>query len=567
MVREAFGGGTWLQRAILAALFAIINGVVLYNAAAHDPRVGYDAGGHLAYVRTLSTGRLPTPDDTHEFFSPPLPYAAGAIALALAPEHERRRSLPPATATTTTTTTKEATTATTSSASTTVATTRSVARPAKGTWEVFFRPAAWSNFACSVVLTLFLLRLCRLIEPAPGDPLVRVFVLVCLGMIPAYYKTFAMIRGEPMLATVSVVLAWCCVRTFAPAGRPTLWGGVGVGLLMAAAVLSRQWGFFLIPPVVLIAARRAWRDPAAAPRVAAVLGAAVIVLLLAGGWFYLHLHRTYGTLRAFNRPPFAVERRPVAFYLKLPVSALLENPVRDNQRARRLLPILYSDLWGDYWMHFLVYGKDRGGHAMQGNLLSRGGAVRLATDNNVIPMTRYLGRVNVASLLPTFFLILAGAIMGTASLKRLLRRDAGETPLDLARDGPAETGRAHGGGGGGGAGDGGDAAARARVAALAFASAALFCTLAGFLWFVVQYTDTSGDTIKASYILQAFPFLALLAAAWLRRLLDRRPRAAAVVVAVLMAAWAHNAQAMLTRYLVPSPLAVQGPAAAALAAP
>ena len=79
------------------------------------------------------------------------------------------------------------------------------------------RTAQYAQFAFSLVLTWFLLRLCRQIDR--DSAWLPVFALACLGIIPTYYKTFAMIRGEPLLATCAVVAAWLAIRTFATSRR------------------------------------------------------------------------------------------------------------------------------------------------------------------------------------------------------------------------------------------------------------------------------------------------------------------------------------------------------------
>src|SRR3954469_8245539 len=70
-------------RCIVIALFLLINGIVFYNARVHDPRIGYDSVEHILYMQTLARGRLPRQADSNEFFSPPLPYVPGALAMRL----------------------------------------------------------------------------------------------------------------------------------------------------------------------------------------------------------------------------------------------------------------------------------------------------------------------------------------------------------------------------------------------------------------------------------------------------------------------------------------------------
>ena len=79
---------TWLHLLRYAAnraplfLLLLMNSIVLYNVLVHPPFAGYDGGSHLGYILTLAEGRLPTPFDTSEFFSPPLPYVLPALAYA-----------------------------------------------------------------------------------------------------------------------------------------------------------------------------------------------------------------------------------------------------------------------------------------------------------------------------------------------------------------------------------------------------------------------------------------------------------------------------------------------------
>src|SRR5688572_20223038 len=200
-----------MLRWAVIALYIAINGVVFYNARRHDPGIGYDSDAHLHYLITLSEGRLPTRDDTGEFFSPPLPYVPGAIAMALG----------------------------------------------KGP-ECSFKIAQYAQFGFSLVLTFFLLQICGLIRK--NDDRLGLLALLCLGMIPAYYKTFAMIRGEPLLATLAVVAAYVAIRTFAACSRMPVAGAIVLGLMLGGAAISRQWGIFLIPPVILLAAWRMRRD-------------------------------------------------------------------------------------------------------------------------------------------------------------------------------------------------------------------------------------------------------------------------------------------------------------------
>ena len=457
-------------RIAVVAGYLLINSVVFYNARRHDPGIGYDSDAHLHYLMAMSQRRLPNDKDTGEFFSPPLPYVPGALAMAM--------GKPP---------------------------------------ECAFKIAQYAQVVYSLLLTFFLLQLCGFIHK--DDDRLGLLALLCLGMMPAYYKTFAMIRGEPLLATLAVVIAWLAIRTFIVKPRMSIISAVVLGLLLGMAALSRQWGIFLIPPVVLLAAwrMRADRNIWPAFRTLAIAG---VVCAASGSWYYLYLHHTYGSMTAFNRPPEKIDR-PLSFYVAFPVHNVIKNPVRPLDPTRKLLPILYSDFWGDYWLNFLVFGRTKGDRYVQGSYITRRIGVPMAKrplDDNLDEIAPYLRRINAVSLLPTLVLVLAAVLGCAVAIRMAMTRPEAITDTDITN------------------------------MTIAFAAAVVFFTLAGYFWFLVKYTDASGDTIKASYILQAIPFLALLTAVLLRQWQQTIPRFAAVAVVLLLAATAHNAPAMITRY-------------------
>ena len=134
----------YLARTMPLVLFFVINGLVLYNVVVHPPTVGYDAGSHLGYILTLEEGRLPTPYDTSEFFSPPLPYALPAAAYA-----------------------------------------------GGLSWGLTAKLAQVLNSAASLGTVLVLMRLAQLIRPGKGR--YTAAAAAVLALLPVYYKSFSFI--------------------------------------------------------------------------------------------------------------------------------------------------------------------------------------------------------------------------------------------------------------------------------------------------------------------------------------------------------------------------------------
>jgi hypothetical protein len=73
-------------------------------------------------------------------------------------------------------------------------------------------------------------------------------------------------------------------------------------------------------------------------------------------------------------------------------------------------------------------------------------------------------------------------------------------------------------------------------------------TAAAYVALLVVFPARSGNMIKATCVLHAFPALALLGADLLARVRARSPSAFRVLVAILVATTAHNSIAFVTRY-------------------
>ena len=468
---QKLGSAAWILPLVL------INLVVLSNAVRHDPRVGYDAEDHLKYIEVLSTFRLPVRAETAEFFSPPLPYLLPAMAR-----------------------------------STGFVTLWGAAKTAQ-----------LLNVLYSIGLTLCLVSLCERVRP--GDPWLKSVSLLCLGMLPVYYRTFAFVRGEPLLAFLGVFFVERSLA-FLLDRRWSTMRGVALGAALSLVLLSRQWGFFLLPAVALFAGilavlgRRSWVH---------MTGGVALVFLVGGlssAWFYLHLRQNVGSARAFNRAPvpgFSFANRPAEFYFGTGGRPLFSEPIRPLL-GNQLLPILHSEMWGDYWSAFVVNGKD----TRDGSYLY-GGALHLALSaeprpawlsTNRYEIGPYLGRANLVALVPGA-LLLAGLIFG-------VRSAWGYTASAYLR--PAH----------------GPPADDDATAVLTMLTLVVACTLAGYGWFLLKYPGA--DTIKATYLLQIFPSLSLLTAEMLRRVRRRTPILWKALALCCVLAALHNLPLLFTHY-------------------
>ena len=144
----------------LLAIFILILSLLLLNAFLHDPTTGYDAQDHLHYVQSLASDwRLPSKAETGQYYSPPLPYFAPAVLTSL---HF-------------------------------------------GLWKAL-KLAQFINVLLGAALLLYLLRICELVSPQ--NTRLKILALGLLGLLPVFYRSFALVRGEPWLAFLSIYIAY-----------------------------------------------------------------------------------------------------------------------------------------------------------------------------------------------------------------------------------------------------------------------------------------------------------------------------------------------------------------------
>jgi hypothetical protein len=462
---------SWLNPVLLAVCL-LINGVVLTNAVLNDPNSGPDYTEHLKYISTLARFHLPTPLESAEYYSPPLPYLFPAFLMW--------------------------------SCSIDV------------WWAA--KCAQVINALLSIGLTAYLIKICELIKP--GDVYFKLASTGFLGLLTVYYKTFAWVRGEPYVAFWAVIVFYFVLRVFEQrARRPRFI--VALGLATGLLALSRQWGLLLVPALICFVGILALKDRRELIPHLRTLAVSLIISFGVAGWFYVVLRNDHGSPMAFSverAPHFAFSNQPSSFYFGLGINHLFSDPVRPGM-TNQLIPIFYSDIWGDYKSHFIVHGKDtRTGERLRGQPLEDALTQTpvpdwLATNRSVV--APYLGRVNLVSLLPSAF-ALAGLLLGAIHLWRLMWR-----PL-----------------------------ASGQTKALALCMLVVGSSLAGYMWFLIMYPNADqGDTIKATYMLHVFPFVAIMVGNLLQVIYQKSPIAYTVILGLFGMVFVHNLPAIITRYL------------------
>lgn len=415
------------ERALVAVLLAVVGAVLLWNAFAYPWERSYDANASALYMQTLrDEHRLPGPDDTPVWHNPPLFFAA---AVAIQP----------------------------------VAETLGL-EPQRGVQLL----SALSAFA-TVVLVLLLAR-----ELFPRSPGVHVAALAVAAATPVLLRAGALYHAEALAAALTTAGLYVAIRALAR--RELTWRvGLLAGLLLGLANLTRTWALAALAAILTALALEAfWRRSRAAAVAGAALGATAAVLVVP--WF-AYKAVEHGNPLAYSQPIASQWRehgRPGSFYFDLALGDVFSRPYAPHF-SNRLLAVVYSDWWGDYWRSWEIPD-------------------RLHVLPLELPAAYERPRVvqSVAGLLPSIAGVAGFVALAAVALRR---REAALVALLL--------------------------------------SGALLAL--SFVAFLIRYPKLDGDNIKALYVLNAVPVAAVCAGyayAWLAA----RSRALRAGVAVLLVA-------------------------------
>jgi Dolichyl-phosphate-mannose-protein mannosyltransferase len=288
---------------ILSGLLALL----LWNVFHYEWIHGYDAFALKKYVKALDQHHLPTPAYTDVWHNPPLFFliAAGLQAIALR----------------------------------------------LGAGGDPYKAVQLLSVAATVLTCLFAFLTAR--ELWPRSRTAQVGALVLAAATPVLVRSGALYHPEPLAACLVAGATYALVRSFAR-GHLTARTGVVTGVLLGLGNLTRTWALAAFAAAALTLALAWWwhRD-----RRILRFGAAGLVAAgcLMAPWLVYKAAR-FGSPIAYSQPDtyqWSNRGRPLAFYTSLDLSQVYTHPYSDFMR-NRLLPVTYTDWWGDYWRYWDV---------------------------------------------------------------------------------------------------------------------------------------------------------------------------------------------------------------------
>ena len=421
---------------------------------------GYDSEAHHSYVDFVAMYlprelNLPTLDSSKEFFSPPLPYMFPAFVQVICRN---------------------------------IVNSGDLVKACKPIYEVSAQ--IFQSFLYFATV-FFYLKIFKIIHKK--KTLINVNVLILISLLTVNYRTFLMIRGEPYILFLNSFLLYRFALLLKNSFEYKKSDLLVFGFVIGSLALSRQWALLLFPSFFVIL----FLFPSTNFKKTyfKFLFWSFSIGVLLSAWFYFGLFFEYGTFTAFNMDPtsFSFSNQPKSFYIPdlNSLNLMFSKPIRPNF-PNEFFPIIYSDLWGDYWGYF-SFTRDA-----------------VLTGRNQALIGDYLARVNIVSIIPTIILLLGFF----SSLKLLRNKPKKEKDYFYI-----------------------------------YILLTIVVSFTGYIWFLIKYpSPPSGDTNKATYMIQAFHLLAFLGVNYLENLRLNSFNRYLVTIFLLLLTYIHNFSAMLTHY-------------------
>lgn len=411
-----------MVKKIIFILILILSVVMLTNNAFHYPvNGGYDANLHLRYAKIISEeSRMPTFAETRENYNPPLFYLlSGWITRGYG----------------------------------------------YLTAQPFFDAAKIWQYVNVILLLVSLYWWCRLVKTN--------WIILVLLSWPVIYKTVVMFSIETwFLFTVSLAF-W--FFSFHFSRRPTLVNAVILGLFLVVNLLSRLSAVTVLLTILAGMVGLVYIRAISLRKMLSLFCVFILVVISGCSWFYLGRkdEGIYGVGEGGEVSTPFFQRQPISFYLDVPFRLMMTYPLRQSTPVNKLVPIYYSEFWGDFWNY---YPQRRFGQTV----------TQLKTNREESPSSRIkiLALQNQINLVPTLLIIYGFCRVLVQFWRRLGQPDRHWL----------------------------------------FQGMLLTFTLVswlGFLALLTKYPSWKGDSIKASYMLFLMPVLAYflidLMADWYKR--------------------------------------------------
>ncbi len=427
--------------------------ILIYNILHYDPIEGYDAEAHYSYLHYIAMYlpykiSIPSIEFTREFFNPPIPYLFPAGIQVVC-----RNVI--------------------------------VSENYINDCQQILGTATQAFQSILYIVTMYFYLLSFKILKKNKN-LLNINLILIISLLAVNYRTISMIRGEIYILFFNSILMYKLLKI---SNNKFIFKTIDVliaGTLIGCMALSRQWAFLLFLSYIFIVF---FLENEYKNRYLKFISYSFLLGFFISSWFYFNLFFEYGSFTSFNKDPlpFNFKNQNLDFYIPFNSEFLIMfyKPIRPYF-SNQFFPILYSDLWGDYWGHFVFTSRD------------------LLAGRNQMLIGSYLARVNIVSLIPTvlilYSLFKSKKLKGSKFFHKFLKYG-------------------------------------------------ILFSFFGYLWFLIKYPEIpTGDTIKATYIIQMFHLIGFIFASYLEDLKNKNLKTYFIILAFLLFAYVHNFSTYLSHF-------------------
>lgn len=186
-----------------------------------------------------------------------------------------------------------------------------------------------------------------------------VFFVLFLASLPPIYKAVAMFTPESFNLFLATIIIWFYIKYFLK--KPDYKKIIILSLLVSLALLTKISFFSLAMAVAIGILLAVFLNKQKYQKAVIFLSLYFLIIFFSTGWFYYGRHE--GKLLQFgewglgqekkNKDVPIYKRQRLAFYYDVPFKLMMTYPVRPHLSfPTYLIPIYYSDFWGDYWNFF-----------------------------------------------------------------------------------------------------------------------------------------------------------------------------------------------------------------------
>lgn len=188
----------------------------------------------------------------------------------------------------------------------------------------------------------------------PKNQSARLAFIVLLFSLPVLHKTLVMYTIEPWLWLISSLVLWYFIYKFQP--HPTLKTTLILAGLMILALLSRVSATAVLVAVSAGILGLSWLGQISFKKAILLLGVFLVLVFAGTWWFYgrksdLYEDRITVIMNRFEGGVAPSER--LAFLTEVPLHFMMTHPIRMEVWLNRLVPIYYSEFWGDFWNFYI----------------------------------------------------------------------------------------------------------------------------------------------------------------------------------------------------------------------